>query len=261
MKYPIIFIFVIVTILSSISHCYSEDNKSKALCPIVSSEQKKTLTPFPDKEWMHKIVKRHEFEEEGWALVDRGLLNEAILKFRAATDPSLLNNEGDKVFALWAISDIYRYQGKLNEALELHEKYILPLNPSKDEYIEKRLELIALIRARETKSNKPIYDYINYLKTKYEKYLPPKGYATPYSSKIEDLIHLYDYMHDYDSGVAFIDEIIKYHTNHPNKSHRSAHAKDVAEYARVKQAWELDKKTGKHGHLQDVIKTSDFISW
>lgn len=68
-------------------------------------------------------------------------------------------------------------------------------------------------------------------------------------------------MHDYDAGIAFMDDIIKYHMNHKDPNHRSAHKKDVAEYTRVKQAWELDKQTGKHGHLQDVIRTSDVISW
>jgi len=40
-----------------------------------------------------------------------------------------------------------------------------------------------------------------------------------------------------------------------------ATAKHVREYTRVKEAWELDKKTGQHGHLQEVIRTSDVISW
>ena len=78
---------------------------------------------------------------------------------------------------------------------------------------------------------------------------------------INDFIHLYDYMHDYDSGIAFVNEVIKYHTNHSDKAHRLANAKHVKEYIRVKQAWELDKSTGQHGHLKEVIRTSDVISW
>ncbi len=258
----IVRIILILTFVIYASYLYGEDKTaSKPLYPVVSTSEKNNLTPFPGDERTRKIIKRHNLENEGWLLAKQHLFEEAIIKFRAAIDPSLINEEGEKVFALSAIRNIYLRQGKLNDALELHEKYILPLNSKKDSYIDADLELRALIKARDIKNNKPIYDHIAYIRTKYEKYIPPKGYSVPYDIEIDKLIHLYDYLHDYDSGITFIDEIIKYHTQHPDKNHRSAHAKDVREYTRVKQAWELDKKTGQHGHLREVIRTSDVISW
>lgn len=241
--------------------CYSADNNTKPLYTTVSSEKQENLTPFPNNERMRKIIKRNELQHEGYMLAKYGKYEEALEKYKLAMDVSLLNEDNDKAYSLWPMINIYEKQGKFDDALQLHEKYLLPINPNKDTYIDKRLELVALIKARDTKNNKPIYDFVDYIKTKYGDYIPPKGYAITYESKINDLIHLYDYLHDYDSGIAFMDEIIDYHTKHPDKNHRSAHAKDVAEYTRVKQAWELDKQTGQHGHLQEVIKTSDVISW
>jgi len=253
---------LILIFITYASQLYGEDKAvSKPLYTIASTSEKNNLTPFSGDERTRKIIKRHNLENEAWSLAKQHLFEEAIIKFRAAIDPSLINEEGEKAFALCAIRNIYVREGKLNDALELHEKYILPLNSKKDSYIDADLELRALIKARNIKNNKPIYDHISYIKTKYEKYIPPKGYTVPYDIEIDKLIHLYDYMHDYDAGIAFLDEVIKYHTQHRDKKHRSAHTKDVREYARVKEAWELDKKTGQYGHLKEVIRTSDVISW
>lgn len=240
------YVFIMIIILEN--YCYA-------------IEKQKNLTPFPNNEGIKRIIKRNELQREGYELVKQGLYEDAIKKYTMAMDPSLLNTEMDKDVALCAIRDIYKYQGKFKEALELNEKYILPLNPKKNSYLDTSLELKSLIKAGDEKNNKPVYDYIKYLKIKYEKYIPPKGYQVIYENVIDELIYLYDYMHDYDSGIAFMDEQIKYHTNHPDKNHKSANAKRVKEYTRVKQAWELDKNTGQHGHLKEVIKTSDVISW
>lgn len=215
-----------------------------------------------EKEGIRKIIERNKLQHEGHALARKGFYEEALKKYELAMDPSLLNNEGDKDISLCGIRDIYKRQGRFDEALSLNEKSILPMNPEKDEYINASLELKAAIKARNTKDNKPIYDYMGYIKTKYADAFPPNGYWQGFSSYlINDFIHLYDYIHDYDSGIAFMDQIIKYHTTHPNKNHRSANAKHVREYTRVKEAWRLDKETGQHDHLQDVIRTSNIISW
>ncbi|MFA5144002.1 MAG: tetratricopeptide repeat protein [Candidatus Omnitrophota bacterium] len=220
-----------------------------------------------------KIIKRTNLEREGRLYAKQGLYDEALAKYKAAMDPSLLNYDHEVSTAKWSIEEIYKRQGKFEQALEMVNdklKTFKAQTPNdniftgNDELGKERLELLALIKARDTKNKKPIYEYIDYIKTKskYAKLLPPKGYITGGSDVlIDNLIHLYDYLHDYDAGIAFMDEIIKYHTQHKDKNHRSAHAKDVKEYIRVKKAWELDKKTGQHGHLQGVIRTSDVISW
>lgn len=254
MRRTLTYLFTLITIASIGSCCYGADNKSKPV-------QQKVVAPFSQDRWMQKMLLQHEILNEGRILAKQGMYDDAIKKYELAMDSSVLNRKGDAVYSLWAICTIYKYQGKLDEALDLFQKNVVPLNPKKQEYINMRIELKALIRARDTKNNKPIYDYINYIKTRYGEYLPPKGYSTTYNSEIGELIHLYDYLHDYDAGIAFIDEIIKYHTTNKDPNHRSATSRHVKDYARVKRAWELDKETGQHGHLQDVIRTSDIISW
>lgn len=259
-----IIILLTITLLTliPISKVYcDEDKSSKPIYTIVGESKKSNSTPFPSDNWTKKIFKRNEFQNEGWALAEQGLYEEAIAKFRMAADPSLIVQEHERAVPIGLIVDAYQRQGKFEDALKEHQWFMRHKEPS-DAARERQAELLALIKARDTKNNKPIYDYIDYIKAKYPKYFPPNGYFVGMSDiYIKDFIHLYDYIHDYDSGIALMDEVIKYHTNHKDPNHRSAHKKDVIEYTRVKQAWELDKKTGKHGHLREVIKTSSVISW
>jgi hypothetical protein len=267
---------ILLILLLYASQLYSEDKDKASSEPIyttIGTSEKKNLTSFSNDEQTKKIIKRHKIEDEGRFLAKQGLYEEAIAKFKAAMDPSLINYEHEKSTAKWSIEKIYKRQEKFEQALQMVEDKLKSLPPQvandniftgNDWLNRERLELIAMIKARDIKNKAPIYEYIGHIRTrsKYAKLIPPKGYIVSESdSRIDDLIHLYDYLHDYDSGIAFMDEIIKYHTQHPDKNHRSAHAKDVREYTRVKQAWELDKKTGQHGHLQEVIRTSDVISW
>lgn len=253
---------LVILILSALPILYCEEKEFSN--PVHSmggatEDNKSVLVPYDER--LRKKMERRNLENEGRRLAKERLFDEALVKFRSALDPALFSDERDKVFALCAICKIYVYQGKLDEALDCYTKYVLVLNPKKEVFIDKQKELKALIIARDSKSNESIYSFIDYIKDKYKKYLPPTGYSVTVAPRIDDLIHLYDYIHDYDSGIAFMDELIKYHTNHNDRNHRSAHAKDVKEYTRVKQAWELDKSTGQHGHLQEVIRTSDIISW
>ncbi len=242
------------------SQLYSEDKaSSKPVYTVVDTSEKKNLTPFPGDESTQKIIRRTNLEREGDFFAKQGLYEEALIKYKAAQDPSLLNYDHEKPEL--PIIIIYIRQGKFEQALQIVDEN-LKKRPQNDEVIRQYRELSALIKARDTKSTKPIYGYMGYLKTKYPEYFPPNGrFVGKAGFYINDFIYLYDYMHNYDAGIAFIDEVIKYHTNHKDPNHRSAHAKDVREYTRVKQAWELDKKTGQHGHLQEVIRTSDVISW
>ncbi len=210
-------------------------------------------------EAINKIIKRNALESQGRTLAKHGFYDKALLKYKAAQDPALLNYDYEKPEL--PIILIYIRQGKYDEAMAIVSEN-LKKRPDNTEVIREYKELTALIQARNEKSNKPIYEYIDWLKQENSKFFPPKGYGVGMTEWfVDDLIHLYDFMRDYDSGIALMDELIKYHTQHPDANHRSAHAKDVREYQRVKEAWELDKKTGKHGHLQDVIRTSDIIGW
>jgi len=256
----LLFIFLVVCLRSQ-SYCNQESAESLLDSVIIDSDKNDAAKVSGD-EWAKRQGRRNGYERKGWQLAEQGRYEEAIANFIMAVDSSLIVQEHEKAFAIGSIVKIYEREGKFEEALKVHQWFMGRHGNPTDGACEKRIELLALIEARDTKSNKPIYDYIGYLKTKYSKYFPPNGYLPGISGwLINDLIHLYDYMHDYDAGIAFMDEIIKYHTNHKDPNHRSAHAKDVREYTRVKQAWELDKKTDQHGHLKEVIRTSDVISW
>lgn len=266
------YILSIIVVFLSASQLYCEEKTlSKPIGPVTSGEN--SSTTFSDSEATRKIIERTNLEREGRIYAKYGLYEKALLKYNTAMNPALLNYEHEISTAKWSIEQIYKRQSKFEQALQMVEDKLKSLSPQKedkdvltgtDELERERLELLSFIKARDTHNNAPIYEYMSHLRTKskYAKLFPSKGYAVGISDwLINDLIHLYDYLHDYDAGIAFMDEIIKYHSNHPDKNHRSAHAKDVKEYTRVKQAWELDKKTGQHGHLQDVIRTSDVISW
>ena len=219
---------------------------------VVAGEQAK-LTPFSGDEETRRILKRCDIERNGYNLAKQGLYEEAIVKYQQAIEPSLLNHEYDKDTALWSIRDIHERQGKLDLALKEHD-WFLKANPTKDQYLDKDLELRALIKARDTKSNQPIYDHIKYLRNKYKKYIPPQsqGDSGFHTTPIDSIIHLYDWMGDADGGIKFMEEII---------SSKTLYSNERKEYERVKAAFEEDKRTGEKGHLAKVIATSDIIGW
>ena len=244
------------------SYLFSEENQiSQPRKTIVASDNQYSSS-FSNDNWTRKIFERNKLTEEGYGLARLGFYEEAIAKFRLAADPTLIVQDHERAVPIGSIVEAYQREGKFEEALKEQEWFILRRKMPSDRALEKRIELRALARARDTKNNKPIYEYIGYMKEKYPKFFPPNGYFVGMSDiYINDFIHLYDYLHDYDAGSIFMNEVIGYHANHSDKAHRSAHAKDVREYTRVKHAWELDKSTGQHGHLKEVIRTSDFISW
>lgn len=268
---------VSIFLLTLTLQLYGEDSKISAPSKYNTSKTSTKSERYLSKrdEATKKIVLRNMLLDEGYYLAKQKLYEEALLKFKASMDPALLNYDYDKGGGEVGIRNVYIRQGKFEQALQMIEDELKSLPAHAritnddtfagiDELTRQRLELFALIKARDTKDTKPIYEYIDYVKvtSKYSKLMPPRGYFVGMSDwLIDDLVHLYDYMHDYDSGIALMDEIIKYHSQHPDPAHRSAQAKHVKEYERVKKAWELDKSTGQHGHLQEVIRTSDFISW
>ena len=259
-----IIIFLTITLFSLVPlskvHC-EEDGSSKSIFTIVGESRDSNLMPFPNDDSTKKILKRNKFQNEGSALAEQGLYEEAIVKFRLAADPSLIIEEHERAVPIGLIVRAYERQGKFEEALKEQQWFIVRHEKPTETALEEQTKLKALITARDTKNNKSIYEYINYMKKKYSKYLPPNGYlAGETGILIGKFIHLYDYMHDYDAGIALMDEVIKYNTEY-NKKHKIVRDKTLSEYTRVKQAWELDKKTGQHGHLQEVIRTSDVISW
>ncbi len=124
------------------------------------------------------------------------------------------------------------------------------MNPKKEEYQDAKHELEALIKTKNTHSSQPIYDHIKYLESKHRLELPPWGYGVHSVTITSPIIRLYDYIGDIDGGIAFVDKIINYKGLYP---------KTRAEYLKIKEAFEEDKKQGTKGHATQVLDQT--IGW
>lgn len=227
------------------------------------------LTPFPDNDRTRKIIIRTDLEREADRFAKQGLYEQALLKYQQALDPSLLNYDYDKGVALGSIRDIHERQGKYELALKEQQWFIDGYNKSPfandksgrymNTVVDKKLELEALIKARETHTNKPVYDHIAFLRKKYSGQLPPKDFNGYGPSVTNDIIHLYDYMKDSDGAISFLNGILDYLEKHSNGG--NADKMRIADYKEAKSAFEEDKRTGQKGHLQKAIENSDHIGW
>lgn len=221
-----------------------------------------------------------ELEREARSLIQRQQLDEAVLKYKEALHPVLIRNEADRSGALWGILQIHQWQGKFELALE-ELQWFLKARPDKDYYIDKKFELEALIKARDTGSNQPVYEFIEYMKKKWASLLPPKGSNTYTDSVLSPILQLYEYMGDYDSGMAYVDEILDYEYNRTKikKVFTSAEAdqrmqdlqqrrergwqdyKAIRDWLRIREGFEQDKREGTKGRALRAILDSDIIPW
>ncbi|GEM_PF-1404769 len=239
---------------------YGEDRTkpSKGSTYVLVGAKESVFAPYGSDNQTQLIMKRNDLQDEGSQLAKRGLYDQAIEKYQDAL--RCASKTGfDRNTALGSIRDIHRLQGKFELALK-EQEYFLKQSPNFPHNIDLKLQLEALIKARDTKSNQPVYDHISYLKNKYKKDLTGEGFASGgYATGIvSDIIHLYDYVSDAEAGIAFMNETLGYLKKHRfSQSFRFA----IAEYERVKAALEEDKRTGQKGHLQKVIETSDYIGW
>ena len=216
--------------------------------------QQHDLNPFPNNEKTRKIITNAELEREGDHLAAQGRFDEALAKFYEAMKPEHLNEESDKSGAQGRIIRVHERQGKFDLALKEHEEWFYKAFPSHEPTEDKRLRFLAVIQARDTNSNKPIYGHIQYLREKYKRYIPAQSLdAHSFGmAPINDIIHLYNWMGDADECVNFINEILTSKFLYPNER---------IEFERVKAAFEEDKRTGQKGHLQKVVESTNYIGW
>jgi len=224
-------LFSLAQILSGPSLAAQEDRSSD--CP----------------DMVYRITTRVSLEREAYHLVYKGQLEEAIAKFNEALHPSLLCNALDRAHPLWGIMRVHQAQGKFELALE-EVQWFVKLRPNKDTYQNKKLELEALIKAKETKTNTPIYEFIKDMRERYKTILPPEDYMVRSSYVTSIIIVLYDYMGDTDGGIAFVDPISKFRKNVPG-IHQA--------YQNVKKAFEQDKLEGTQGRATQAILGSKYF--
>ena len=201
------------------------ESQDKPIFVVGGAQKGSTL--FPNDERTRKIIKQSKIENEAWLLEKKGMYEEAITKYREAMDPSLLNSERDKAFAMGGIMRIHEKQGELDLALQELEKWyqLFSPQPPGQLYIDKKPELEALIKARVTGSNEPIYTHIENLKRRYKQVLPPKGHQSFVTAQI---IRLYDYIRDLDAGIKFVEQVLSYKKLYP---------REREEYLKVKKAF------------------------
>ena len=218
-------------------------------------------------EGIRKVLKRGNLEKQARLLEKQGLYKEAILKYKESIQDSLLNHEYEASTGHGGIMNIYVKQGKFEDALKELQWFITTnYNPAAKPWLDQQLELESLIKSRDTKSAKPIYDHIQYLREKHKKYLPPKGadviMATP-------IIRLYDYIGDYDGGIAFVEGFIEFYAKRWRVKPENIGSKNP--YFQVKQAFEADKKEDRKscfgktgvcmGRATKAPIQSDYFPW
>ena len=142
---------------------------------------------FQSDEHAKKIIKRIDIERQAEALEKRGQFSSAIDKYQEAMAPSLLNEKADAAAAHDGISRIYQKNGQFELALKEFQ-WFMGINANSKDWIDRKLELEALVKARDTHSPQPVLNHIVYLKDKYNAFLPPKkfmaGMTDPISSAI-----------------------------------------------------------------------------
>lgn len=183
------------------------------------------------------IWQRNEIENEARWLVKKGRYEEAILKFREATNPAILNHDYEASTARGLIFRLLNMHARFDEALQ-ELQYFIKGNPNGTGWVDAKLEIDALMESRATNSSEPVLKYIQYLKEKYQKDLPPKGVRDSVATTI---MRLYDYIGDYDEGIKFVESfLIFYQKIGPGNPYQPANP-----YFQVKQAFLEDKKENR----------------
>lgn len=218
---------------------------------------------FPNDDRMRKIVEQQELIEQGNRLVEQEQYDEAILKYKNAMNPELLLHDYDIGPPIYSMSKALKFQGKYEEALSLLDEELKKAPNIKDgSWHEAKREIEALIRARDSHSSKPIYEYIQFLRTKYKQDLPPNasGYSDVIAAKI---ILLYDQVGDMERGANFVKEFLKSCVDGITclGDDRNLAYTPRYSYYPIYQAFLEDIKENSHGRATKALMQSDRFSW
>lgn len=238
---------------------------------IASAQQSMTSSKID--EHTKKIFEQERLIKEGGNLVEQGRYDEAIVKYKEAMNPDLLLYDYDINRPILLTADALKFKGQYEEALNqvnrLKECGDVPSNQLPSPSCYAKLELEALINARDTNSPQPIYDCISYLKEKYKKILPPKTCTGWCDTVFSTVVRLYDHIGDYDAGIEFTEKFLKFYKKiGPGNPYQSGN-----QYFQVKQAFLLDKAEGRHscldakpgdacmGRATKALIQSDYFPW
>ncbi len=213
-------------------HLFAEDQKNSQQAP-----------PGLD----GRVWQRESLIMEGNRLAEAGFYDRAIEKYKAAIAPQFIENELDKTSFYGQMLSLHRLQGKFREAFS-ELQWFMKINPKGDGWIDDKLQLEALIKANDTKSGVPVQNYIQLLRDKYRRILPPISYDGNYVPIVASrIIFCYGWIGDADGGIAFTDEIIRYlEKKFGQDLHRPGNRN---QYFLIREAFEQDKKEGFKGCL------------
>ena len=195
-----------------------------------------------------RIYEQSTLEKEGLRLEELGLYDEAIKKYQESILPKYIQGDGNNSRGLCGMAICYHKKGEFEKALKIMNG-LVKRAPRKTEYAERKQELEALIKARDTKNNTSIYEFISYLKEKHKNQMPPHGHNI---DRISTILHLYDYMGDVDSGIKLTAEAIQY---------LQKKGYGTEEYWEMRRAFEADKKAGAKGRATKILMRSKYFFW
>lgn len=182
---------------------------------------------------------RNALQEEARVLKKQGLYERALEKYREAILPKMLTFEWQASTARGAIIEIYCLQGRYDEALE-DMKWFVAGNSEK--FTPWLNEIKALAEYQASGDAKMVYDHISWLKETKKKFSPP-AYAD--DQTVSTILRLYNTIGAHDAGIKFIDEILAYFRT--GKAGDPKPGKVDAEYMKVREAFERDKRDGFKG--------------
>lgn len=149
-----------------------------------------------------KIAAQGKIIHRGNDLLRAMQFEAAINKYTEATEAQYLITQNDVSFPYWLTIYVLQYQGKYSEAMQKLLWFQEGGGSKKDSFIDRKRKLEALIEWQKTGNRKQIYDYIEYVRKKYERWLPPKKMIAFSIDVFVDLIEIYDLVGDYDAGIA-----------------------------------------------------------
>ncbi len=195
-----------------------------------------------------KVYARNALEKQARRLLKSGHLDEAIDKYREATQPEYIYAEYEKASAIGSISNVYRLKGDYDSALKELAWFVRESLSKKPvpSLIERQKQLIALREYQRTKNPQPLLDFLANYKEVHKQDLPPNGHDSTY---VTTVLRLYDTLGDYDSGIAFIDEFFAYRLT--GKAGDPKRGWVDAEFLKVREAFEQDKAEGKKGSMAE----------
>lgn len=192
-----------------------------------------------------KIKARNALQRQAKRSAKAGDLDKAVKLYKQALKPEFINSEHEKSTAMGALREIYKVEKKYSDALDAIHWFFINSATGKPtpSALDEELEINALIQYQLTNSPASIHAHIEYIKESNKDYLPPIHYSSVgTTTTTSDILRLYDTIGDYDAGIAFADEILKYWEK---KSGQNLHLPgNKNQYFLIRQAFEREKANG-----------------